>query len=558
MSTNNEVAIAGSSAITTSSDSTIAKSLQGIPRFLLKLYEILNDPGNECMIKWADAGDSFIISDHERFAREVLGKWFKHQNFSSFVRQLNLYGFRKISALQQGLVRSNDESEHIQFAHPYFHRGQPDLLGLIQRKRAPAHAAHAESKGTLGLLSASVPESKISPGEVVDMRSIVEGISAIRRQQQSISNDLNALKQSNDALWKEAIAARERHAKHEDTINRILKFLAGLVGRTVQHGPEHPSSTKNTNVPPKRLLIGDGRQTHGEESDYFGSDAEAHSESGSRPGTPFSTSSDRFVVVDTPDPSAAATVQVTDSIPKSPSILPSIVRPKLIAEPPIMPFVPPPAPENSALPPAASDPCLSVEQWQQFLQAYAQLQQQPQPSFAWTDPSLQLQYPPLRTSVPTPRAVISAPSNGVELNQAALLENAECMNKMYNDTAQINADVDSLQTSIQSFMDGLGLDPQAAPDPNTGAEPDMYSYDPTQQQVEWDDSLEKLFGSALGSGQDDDFSSFLNIPTFEPAAAALSEALPTLPNTASPSGIKRKLESPDELSRTSPNSKKKR
>ena len=119
------------------------------------------------------------------------------------------------------------------------------------------------------------------------MRSIVEGISAIRRQQQAISSDLSALKDSNDALWKEAIAARERHAQHGDTINRILRFLAGIVGRAVQ-GPSsaHPHVDGNTRST-KRLMIGDGRQSYDEVGD-FGSAYDPHSRQGSREHTPFS------------------------------------------------------------------------------------------------------------------------------------------------------------------------------------------------------------------------------------------------------------------------------
>lgn len=50
------------------------------------------------MIEWSQSGTSFIIKDPDMVAKELLPKYFKHSNFSSFVRQLNMYGFHKNKA----------------------------------------------------------------------------------------------------------------------------------------------------------------------------------------------------------------------------------------------------------------------------------------------------------------------------------------------------------------------------------------------------------------------------------------------------------------------------
>jgi hypothetical protein len=67
------------------------------PLFLLKTFALVND-GPFDIVSWSPTGDSFIVKDHHRFSEEVIPKYFKHSKFSSFVRQLNFYGFRKVKS----------------------------------------------------------------------------------------------------------------------------------------------------------------------------------------------------------------------------------------------------------------------------------------------------------------------------------------------------------------------------------------------------------------------------------------------------------------------------
>ncbi|KAG1722847.1 hypothetical protein EDD22DRAFT_740035, partial [Suillus occidentalis] len=230
---------------------------QLVPAFLQKLYEMVNDPSDHDLIRWSDTGDSFFVLDQERFASEVLGRWFKHKNFSSFVRQFNMYGFHKIPHLQQGVLRSDSDTEFWDFEHPHFLRGQPDVLCLIQRKA--------------GCVGAAV-SGALTPGQLMDMNSIVNGIQAIEKHQAAISADINDLNSSDQHLWQEALTARERHKKHQDTINRILKFLAGVFGhvdnpiRKDDIGGGVVSDGEGSEIvarKPQRLMIGDGRSGRG-------------------------------------------------------------------------------------------------------------------------------------------------------------------------------------------------------------------------------------------------------------------------------------------------------
>lgn len=79
--------------------------------FLLKLYEILNDITYKDIIYWNTKGNGIIISNINSLCNIVLPKFYKHHNYSSFVRQLNLYGFHK----SIGIIKEGEGFEHEKF-----------------------------------------------------------------------------------------------------------------------------------------------------------------------------------------------------------------------------------------------------------------------------------------------------------------------------------------------------------------------------------------------------------------------------------------------------------
>ncbi|CAO3648419.1 unnamed protein product [Mucor hiemalis] len=101
--------------------------------FVHKLYNMVVDKQYQHLIAWTYTGTSFIVCNITEFSRDVLPKHFKHNNFSSFVRQLNMYGFHKVNKSPRG-HRTLAENQIWEFSHSKFLRNRPDLLDEIKRK----------------------------------------------------------------------------------------------------------------------------------------------------------------------------------------------------------------------------------------------------------------------------------------------------------------------------------------------------------------------------------------------------------------------------------------
>lgn len=106
---------------------------RGQPAFLDKTYMMVDqcNTDDSAISDWSADGKSFTVKDPVKFAEIYIPKFFKHSNFSSFVRQMNFYGFRKVKV---GEGANDAKQSSWQFKHPKFQRGQKHMLTDIKRR----------------------------------------------------------------------------------------------------------------------------------------------------------------------------------------------------------------------------------------------------------------------------------------------------------------------------------------------------------------------------------------------------------------------------------------
>ncbi|KAJ3378110.1 stress-responsive transcription factor hsf1 [Lobulomyces angularis] len=132
--------------------------------FVSKLYGLLSNPEFSDFLEWNQDGDVFHIFNTDLFASNVLPKFFSTQNFASFQRQLNIYGFKVVANVKKSQHVKNREAGV--FFHPKFLRGRKDLLPEIRRKvtvkKKPSQIKTKLVNNTNSYNSPTVPNSSNS------------------------------------------------------------------------------------------------------------------------------------------------------------------------------------------------------------------------------------------------------------------------------------------------------------------------------------------------------------------------------------------------------------
>ncbi|CAB9503533.1 shock factor protein 4 [Seminavis robusta] len=182
--------------------STTAKE----PTFPVKLHMILSNPEFQDIIAWLPHGRSWRILQQKAFEERVIPLYFRHGRYSSFARQVNGWGFKRIT----------HGSDYNSYYHELFLRGMPHLCDKMRRlttkdlskkkkmEDGPTPDFYALSRDNPLPESTPVPTTTLTPPAIAaagrggaDLANADVELALLERRRADIFNRMNLLASSN-------------------------------------------------------------------------------------------------------------------------------------------------------------------------------------------------------------------------------------------------------------------------------------------------------------------------------------------------------------------------
>jgi hypothetical protein len=211
-------------------------SQDSIPSFIRKTYDILEERKFPEVIDWNPEGTALVIKKPAEFCQKVLPAYFKHNNLTSFVRQLNMYNFHK---------RRTQNIDHVYY-HELFQKGKKHLLKEIKRKNHD----HTNDKGQ------KLPETLESGQNGREISSIVYENQFFKRLYNDAMTKINMLEgqvkdltMQNQSLWTQL-------CQHSERDNAMKPMMAKFGKQTSELTQDQlPMTCGDLSIPPLKLAM---------------------------------------------------------------------------------------------------------------------------------------------------------------------------------------------------------------------------------------------------------------------------------------------------------------
>jgi len=222
------------------------KSNSEVPIFLRKTYHMI-DTCDTTIASWSEDGETFIVKQPETFSSKIIPQFFKHSKFSSFVRQLNFYGFRKIKFSDSIKIDEKLEREtkdYWRFRHECFRKGREDLLAGIKR----SNSNQTERKGT----AAPAKSTATAPNSKKEVNELKEELNTLKDRIAKMTNNIDTL-----TSLVHNVTLEEKKIKTEENVPVGAKRKKMDETATINSAPQStPTNTSAMEIDP--CVVGSG------------------------------------------------------------------------------------------------------------------------------------------------------------------------------------------------------------------------------------------------------------------------------------------------------------